>query len=57
MIGVHVVEWYNGHDSGILGIFSSRVKAESAIKEDEKLYDSEYGMEYHIEYYDIDEVQ
>lgn len=58
MEGVYLVTWRDGTDNGVLGIFSGRVKAENAIKEDEQMYSyPEFSIEYDIEYYDLDEVQ
>ena len=56
---VFVVSWSVGVDTGILGIFSSRDKAENAIDTDKEQYPvDEYGYcDYTIEQYNVDEVE
>lgn len=58
MEGVYLVEWIDGFERGVLGIFSSRVKADNAIKEDEKRFPfPEFNTDYEVQYYGLDEVQ
>lgn len=55
---VFVVTWTSGVDKDILGIFSSRDRAENAIDMDKEKYpEDEYGYcDYHVESFEIDEV-
>ena len=56
---VFIVSWSVDIDKGILGVFSSRDKAENAIDMDKERYPEEdYGYcEYTIEMHYVDEVE
>lgn len=55
---VYFVEWFNGTDRGVFGIFSNMDRAQNAIDEDKEKYPyPEYEIEYGIHPYTIDEVQ
>ena len=59
MESVFIVTWSVGDDNGILGIFSSRDRAENAIDRDKEQYPvDEYGYcDYTVEQYNVDEVE
>ena len=59
MESVFIVTWSVGVDNGILGIFSSRDRAENAIDRDKEQYPvDEYGYcDYTVESYYVDEVE
>ena len=59
MESVFIVTWSVGVDNGILGIFSSRDRAENAIDRDKEHYPvEEYGYcDYTVEQYIVDEVE
>ena len=56
---VFLVTWSSGDDHGVMGIFSSRDKAENAIDMDKEQYPvDEYGYcDYNVESYYVDEVE
>lgn len=56
---VFVVTWNVGVDGGILGVFSSRDKAENAIDMNKENYpEDEYGYcDYKVQSFDLDEVE
>lgn len=57
MEGVYLVEWIDGFERGVLGIFSSRVLADDAVKKDKLIHPfPEFDMDYEIQYYDLNEV-